>query len=61
MSIYVSLVVALIGGILYVLLQPTPPTTQKDRIAERCRLLFFAGVLAFLLVVGGHITSLFGK
>lgn len=60
MSVYVSLIVAIIAGVLYLIIGPTPPT-PRDRIVELCRLTYFAGLLAFLLVVGGHITSLFGK
>ena len=60
MSVYVSLIVAIVAGVLYLIVAPAPPT-PRDRVVELCRLTFFAGLLAFLLVVGGHVTSLFGK
>jgi hypothetical protein len=60
MSIYVSLIVALISAFLYLVL-PAPPGPPKEKLSELCRLAFAVSLLAFLLVVGGHITSLFGK
>ena len=61
MSVYVSLIVALIAGVLYLLLPTAPPLGTREKSAELCRILFFAGSFAFLLIVGGHITNLFGK
>jgi hypothetical protein len=60
MSIYVSLIVALVSAVLFLVL-PAPPTLPRDKFSELCRLAFAVSLLAFLLVVGGHITSLFGK
>lgn len=61
MYIYVSLAVGLIGGIGFLILQPSstnPPGTPKDRFAEMCRISFMVGILSFLLIVGGHLTNL---
>lgn len=47
MIIYLSLLVAIIGVLMYAL-------CANPKLAEIGRLLFFAGALAFLLIVPGH-------
>jgi Na+/phosphate symporter len=54
MTGYLSLIVAAIGGIMYL-------TIEKPKWAEIGRILFFAGVLAFLLVNGSAVVGLLGK
>ena len=49
MSIYLSLLVALIGGAVYLLV-------QRAQLAELGRIAFFAGLLAFLITYGHVIT-----
>ena len=58
MSIYLSLVVALIGVLVYLL---TSPAATKDKIAECGRLAYFAGLFAFLILVAGKVVNLFGR
>ena len=53
MIIYVALLVALIGMLMYILANGPSPTSPK--VAEIGRIMFFCGLLAFLLMVaGGH-------
>jgi hypothetical protein len=56
MIIYLSLLVALIGLFMYVLCnRANPSTPRSDTIAEIGRIMFFCGLLAFLLMVAaGH-------
>jgi len=53
MSIYISLLAALLGLLLYAF-------AANPKIAEIGRLLFFAGSLAFLLQLGPQMTQLLG-
>lgn len=50
---YLSLVIALVGGVMYL-------TIEKPKWAEIGRLLFFAGVLAFLIVNGTAVVGMLG-
>jgi hypothetical protein len=53
MIIYLSLLVALVGGLVYLLCNGPSPTSPK--VAELGRLAFACGLLAFLLMVAsGH-------
>lgn len=54
MIIFLPLLVALIGLLMYIL-------AGNPKIQELGRLMFFAGVLAFLLVGGGPAVGLLGK
>lgn len=51
MIIFLSLLVCLVGGILYLV-------ASRPQLAEIGRLSFFAGLLAFLLQVAPHMLSL---
>jgi hypothetical protein len=54
MVIYLSLLVALVGMLLYILCgnpsNQNPPTPTGVKVAELGRISFFAGLLAFLLL-----------
>lgn len=54
MTIYLSLLVCLIGGAIYAF-------ATNAKLTEIGRMTFFAGLLAFLLKVGEPMISLFGK
>lgn len=54
MLIYLSLLVALVGVLMYAL-------SANTKLAEIGRLAFFAGLLAFLLTAVPHMVSLLGK
>jgi hypothetical protein len=49
MVIYVSLLVAFVGGLMYLLCNGPSPTSPK--VAELGRLMFACGLLAFLLEI----------
>ena len=51
MTIYLSLLVALVGGVFYLIAKP------GEKIAELGRLCFFAGLLAFLLQFSPHMVG----
>lgn len=55
MVIFVSLVVALIGLLIYVLTKQDNP-----KVVELGRIMFFCGLFVFLLQLGPHIVSLLG-
>jgi hypothetical protein len=58
MIIYLSLLVALIGLVMY-LVCGNPPNPGSQKAAEVGRIMFFAGLLAFLLLtVSGHALTL---
>lgn len=48
---YLSLIIALVGGVIYL-------TVSHPKWAEIGRILFGAGMLAFLLTNGGHSVGL---
>jgi hypothetical protein len=53
MIIYLSLLICFIGGLMYLVCNGPSPTSPK--MAEIGRIMFFCGLLAFLLVIaGGH-------
>ena len=53
MIIYLSLLVALVGGLLYLLCNGPSPTSPK--VAELGRIMFGVGLAAFLfMVASGH-------
>lgn len=51
MTIYLALLIALVGGLMYLLCNGPSPTSPK--VAELGRIMFFCGLLAFLLEAGG--------
>lgn len=51
MIIYLSLLVALVGCLMYAL-------SKNSEVKELGRIMFFAGLLAFLLGAPGHTTAL---
>jgi hypothetical protein len=56
MSIYLSLAVALVGLVMFIVYNATPPPYPTK--AEIGRLMFACGLLAFLLTIaGGHTLS----
>ena len=64
MEIALSLLFALIGLLVYILVgpaQPTPPPTSK--VAELGRLMFAMGILAFLICMcnGSHTFGILAK
>ena len=57
MIIYLSLFVALIGGVIYLVCNGPSPNSPK--LAELGRIAFFCGLLAFLLMIAtGHTLTL---
>lgn len=53
MVVFLPLLVALIGVLMYAL-------ATNPKLQEIGRLAYFAGLLAFLLIAGSHIVSLLG-
>lgn len=51
MVIYIPLLVALLGALLYGL-------AASGKVQELGRIMFFCGLLVFLLAIGGHAVSL---
>ena len=51
MSVFLPLLVALIGLVVYIV-------TANPKVAELARLAYLAGLLAFLLQVSGQVVSL---
>lgn len=63
MSIYLSLLVCIVGAIMYLLCggpypPPTPPTSLKQGFGELGRLMFACGLLAFLIMRTGQALNL---
>ena len=52
MEMYISLAVAVVGLITYLLC--TPGEQLKPKFAKVGEILLLAGALAFLLIIGGH-------
>lgn len=52
MTIYLSLLIALVGVLMYALV------TTNGRVQEIGRIMFFTGLLAFLLGAANHVFSL---
>lgn len=47
-AIYLSLIVCIIGGLVYLFIEPTPTSPRTTKLAELGRLAFWVGLLTFL-------------
>jgi hypothetical protein len=56
MIIYLPLLVCFAGGLIYLLCNGPSPTSPK--VAEIGRMMFWCGLLAFLLTAPGHMVSM---
>ena len=63
MTIYLSLLVCLLGLVLYYVFgNPPSPSTPNSKTMEVGRLMFAVGLLVFLLQFGGgHAVSMFNR